>query len=235
MFNAMTSVEPPQQGPVNPDGENPRVSSLTSKAKQPATSTELTGGAGFTYEDTIVAYYLAALLREERAAGLNGVVKTVSVQQRGHGHPMDDIVVEFNEGGAQRRLSLQAKRRIQISAAATKADFRDILSRAVATRGTSDFQADLDAYGFVVENVAVGRFRTLNRLIDWAKSSPTGEDFARRFANGGAAAAAERSLRRELAPLIGAQSPDDERKFYAQFVALNLDGLAEGGILRSYH
>jgi hypothetical protein len=68
---------------------------------QQATSTELTGGTGFTYEDTVVAYYLAALLREERAAGLNGVVKTVAVQQDGHGHPMDDIIVELYDPSGQ--------------------------------------------------------------------------------------------------------------------------------------
>jgi hypothetical protein len=203
------------------------------KEEEQATSTELTGGKGFTYEDAVVAYYLAALLREERAAGLNGVVKTVAVQQKGQGHPMDDIIVELDDDGSQRRLSLQAKTKIQISAAATNNDFRVILSRAVATRATGDFNVDLDAYGFVVEIVAISRFRTLNRLIDWAKSSPSGEDFARRFAPDGAAAAAERSLRDELAPLIGAQSPDDERRFYTQFVALNLNGLEEGGILRT--
>ena len=150
--------------------------------RQQATSTELTGGAGFTYEDTVVAYYLSALLREERAAGLNGVVKTVAVQQEGHGHPMDDIIVELDDDRSLRRLNLQAKRKIQISAAATNNDFRDILSRAVATRATDDFNVDLDAYGFVAENVAIERFRTLNRLIEWAKSSPSGEDFARHFA-----------------------------------------------------
>ena len=206
---------------------------MCKEERQQATSTELTGGTGFTYEDTIVAYYLAALLREERAAGLNGVVKTVAVQQDGHGHPMDDIIVELYDDGSQRRLSLQAKRKIQISAATTNNDFRDILSRAIATRATDDFNVDLDAYGFVAENVATARFRTLNRLIDWAKSSPSGKDFAWRFAPGGGAAAAERSLRDELTPLIGAQSPDEERRFYAQFVALNLDGLTEGGILRT--
>jgi hypothetical protein len=206
---------------------------MCKEEKQQATSTEITGGAGFTYEDIVVAYYLAALLREERAAGLSGVVKTVAVQQKGHGHPMDDIIVELDDDGSRRRLNLQAKRRIQISAAATNNDFRNILSCALATRATDDFNVDLDAYGFVAENVATARFRTLNRLIDWAKSSPSGEDFARRFAPGGAAAAAERSLRGELAPLIGAQSPDEERRFYAQFVALNLDGLTEGGILRT--
>lgn len=206
---------------------------MCKEERQQATSTELTGGTGFTYEDTVVAYYLAALLREEHAAGLGGVVKTVAVQQDGHGHPMDDIIVELYDYGSRRRLNLQAKRMIQISAATTNKDFRDILSRAVATRETGDFNVDLDAYGFVVEIVAIGRFRTLNRLVDWAKSSPSGEDFARRFAPDGAAADAERSLRDELAPLIGAQSPDDERRFYAQFVALNLNGLNEGGILRT--
>jgi hypothetical protein len=201
--------------------------------RRQATSTELTGGAGFTYEDTVVAYYLAALLREERAAGLDGVVKTVAVQQGGHGHPMDDIIVELDDDGAQRRLGLQTKRKIQISAAATNNDFRDILSRAVATRTTDHFNVDLDAYGFVAENVASGRLRTLNRLIEWAKSSPSDEDFIRRFAPGGDAAAAERSLRDKLAPLICSQSSDDERRFYAQFVALHLNGLTEGGIQRT--
>src|SRR5450631_3189088 len=62
-----------------------------------ATSTELTGGAGFTYEDTVVAYYLTALLREDRAAGQSGVVTSVAVQQSGNGYPMDDLVVEFED------------------------------------------------------------------------------------------------------------------------------------------
>lgn len=57
---------------------------MRKEERQQATSTELTGGTGFTYEDRVVAYYLAALLREERAAGLDGVVKTVAVQQAGH-------------------------------------------------------------------------------------------------------------------------------------------------------
>src|SRR5665811_1372875 len=87
--------------PISTSGRQPRPphgrSHLTDETIQQATSTELTGGAGFTYEDTIVAYYLGALLREERAAPLNGIVKTVAVQQEGHGHPMDDIIVEFDE------------------------------------------------------------------------------------------------------------------------------------------
>ncbi|TWB02412.1 hypothetical protein [Bradyrhizobium stylosanthis] len=80
-----------------------------------ATSTELTGGAGFTYEDTVVAYYLTALLREEHAAGQSGVVISVAVQQSGHGHPMDDVVVEFEDTAGKRPLALQVKRSLRIT------------------------------------------------------------------------------------------------------------------------
>lgn len=144
---------------------------------------------------------------------------------------MDDIIVVFDEAGSRRTLSLQAKRKIQITAA--NKDFADIVSKAVATRATHDFNTELDAYGFVVEYVAGDRHRALTRLIEWAKSSPTGEDFKRRFAPGGAAAVAERKMRENLAQSIGAISSNDERTFYAQFVALKLDGLTEGGILRT--
>ena len=57
--------------------------------------------------------------------------------------------------------------------------------------------------------------------------------FALRFEKGGSAAAAERSLRNKLASLIDAQSPDDERNFYAQFVAIKFEGLVDGGIERT--
>jgi hypothetical protein len=196
-----------------------------------ATSTELTGGAGFTYEDTVAAYYLAALLRAERAAPLPGIVRSVAVQQEGHGHPMDDIVVELDDAGVARTLGLQAKRRLQISA--RNADFADIMQRAVATRAREDFRPGVDAHGFVVENVAIARLRTLTRIIDWARSSPSGEHFAGRFADEGSAAAAERAMRAELAPLIGATSSEQERAFYADLVAVKLEELTPGGVTRT--
>lgn len=198
-----------------------------------ATSTELTGGAGFTFEDTVVAYYLAALLREEHADGQKGTVTSVAVQQAGQGHPMDDVIVEFDHDDTRCRLSLQVKRSITISAAASNTDFRQIMAGAVATRTTPGFQSDLDAYGFAVEYVSEGRLRTFKRFIEWAESSPTGEDFVRRFAEGGAAAAEARRLRANLSALIEAESPGDEAAFYRQFVALKLDGLMDDGALRA--
>ncbi|WP_234642412.1 AAA family ATPase [Allorhizobium ampelinum] len=202
-----------------------------SERKQ-ATSTELTGGAGFTYEDKVVAYYLAALLRGERAMLQHGTVSSVAVQQAGHGQPMDDLIVEFRDSESPRLLGLQVKSSITVSGAATNSDFRDVVDRALETRKSPGFQADRDAYGYIAENVAEAGHRSLNRLIEWAVSSPTPPDFERRFAEGGAAAAAERALRKELTPLIGAD-PEGEWNFYRGLVAARLNGLDEKGIVWS--
>ena len=52
---------------------------MTSLLDTKPASTELTGGAGFTYEDTVVAYFLASLLRRERAAGRSGFVTSIAI------------------------------------------------------------------------------------------------------------------------------------------------------------
>ncbi|TAI67398.1 AAA family ATPase [Bradyrhizobium sp. Leo170] len=195
-----------------------------------ATSTELTGGAGFTYEDTVVAYYLTALLREEHAAGQSGVVVSVAVQQSGHGHPMDDVVVEFEDNIGKRPLALQVKRSLRITA--NNEDFRQIMAAAVDSRGAAGF-TETYAYGFATEQVAQDRFRALSRIVDWAKASPSAVDFESRFADQGSAAATERALRLELKPLTGAATTEEELHFYRQFVVLKMDGLEEGGILRA--
>jgi hypothetical protein len=195
-----------------------------------ATSTELTGGAGFTYEDTVVAYYLTALLREDRAAGQSGIVTSVAIQQSGNGHPMDDLVVEFDDSADKRLLALQVKRSLRITA--NNEDFREIMAAVGATRNAAVF-GESYACGFATEQVAIDRFRGLNRLIDWAKASPDPDDFERRFGSEGAAATLERGLRLELKPLLGATTSEEEVSFYRQFVALKIDGLEEGGVLRA--
>jgi hypothetical protein len=141
--------------------------------KKQATSTELTRGAGFTYEDKVVAYYLAALLRGERAMLQRGTVSSAAVQQAGHGQPMDDLIVEFRDTDGRRTLGLQVKSTITVSGAATNRDFRDVLNRARETWEAPGFRSDRDAYGYIVENAAEAGQRSLSRLIDWAVSSPT--------------------------------------------------------------
>ena len=78
------------------DSEQPEenvADSVPKGAAAPA-SPELTGGAGFTFEDGVAAIYATALLAETTAPGLPGkIVKQVSVQQGSIGHPLDDVIV----------------------------------------------------------------------------------------------------------------------------------------------
>ena len=204
---------------------------MTSSSDGKPASTELTGGAGFGYEDTVVAYYLSSLLRRERATGQSGFVTGVAIQQQGHGNPMDDLVVEFDDTGTKRVLSLQIKRSVTISGAASNDEFRGIITAAVETQALGSKGADV--CGFVVEHVTADTFRSLTRLIDWAKASTAGADFEARFLHTGTAATDEQNLRSGLLPVIGAAKADEEISFYQHFVALHLHGLEEGGVLRT--
>ncbi|EJN10124.1 ATP-binding protein [Herbaspirillum sp. YR522] len=212
---------------------NNNKSTLSEKAPRATKSapTELTGGKGFTYEDKVVAYYLAALLRAETAMGQQGTVSSVAVQWEGRGQPMDDLIVEFVDTDGSRILALQVKSSLRITGAATNKDFRDIIKKARQTQQIVGFQPDRDVHGYVVEHIAEDPHRSLNRLISWAKSSPTASDFDQRFTAGGAVGSAEKTLRDTLAPLIEAQDLDDEWNFYRQFVATRLNGLEETGVL----
>ncbi len=140
-----------------------------------STSTELTGGTGFTYEDLVVAYYLAALLLEGHAAGVSGVVVSVAVQQAAD-QPMDDVIVELKDNLGVRTMALQLKRTLRISAAASNSDYLQVMSSSTATRQLPIFKPDRDAYGFITEHVAQNPLRSLNRLIEWARASVDGSD-----------------------------------------------------------
>jgi hypothetical protein len=206
---------------------------VTSSPEAKPASTELTGGAGFTYEDTVVAYYLVHLLRREGAAGQAGTVTSIAVQQQGHGQPMDDLVVTCDDAGKARSLGLQIKRSFTISGTESNEEFRGIVAAAAKTQALPTFAKDTDKCGFIVEHVTDATLRTLTRLIDWAKASPAGSDFEARFLPSGNAGKDESALRAGLLPVIGAASGDDEAAFYRHLAALHLSGFEEGGALRA--
>lgn len=204
---------------------------MTNSRKRRATSTELTGGAGFTYEDTVVAYYLTALLREESAALQSGVVRSVAVQQAGHGYPMDDLIVETEAAGERATLGLQVKTGFAITS--KDALFKDVIARALETRASPTFQPDRDTYGFAAEHLAVDGLRTLERLINWAKSSSDAKHFEDRFAEHASAANDERTMRTDLNTIIRPASAEEEWQFYSHLVATRFDGLGPQGITRA--
>jgi ATPase family associated with various cellular activities (AAA) len=194
--------------------------------KDSARSSQLTGGEGFTYEDVIAAYFLAALLREEAALAQPGRVTRVAVQQDRQGEPMDDVIVDSDAAGERYRLSLQVKRSVTVSA--SNADFQNIITKAVETCAKSGFRRGLDRYGFIARAVGEDRFQSLQRIIERAKASTTGAEFDARFRAGGESSKADIALRNELAGLIKPADAAAEAAFYRDFVAHRLDGFEPG-------
>ncbi|HZZ33099.1 MAG TPA: hypothetical protein VFE10_14015, partial [Phenylobacterium sp.] len=196
-------------------------------AKNPRSrSSELTGGDGFTYEDTVAAWYLAALLREEPAPGTRGTVVRVAVQQKALGDPLDDLIVDSDEAGVRTRLSLQVKKQVTVSS--SNGDFTEIIAEAVATRARPEFQVGKDRYGFIVRSISISGLENLDRIIGFATASTNGQEFVRRFAPQAEANASMIAMRDDVRSMIGPADDDAEWDFYRHFVAYRLDNLRDG-------
>ncbi len=209
-----------------------------SKKKESKTrpqSPELAGGSGFTFEDAVAAYYLAALLAEAYAPGIpDHTVVRVAVQQRHFKQPLDDVIVDFrNASGVIARLSLQVKRGLTISAAKSNTDFRDIIRDSWSTYCKPAFRPGIDRYGAAVGDIAKTKARDLTYLCDLARASTTVNHFKARFAKGGNTSAAVKAIKRDISALLkeakGSTCSDEEiYGFLAGFVLVQFDFLHDG-------
>jgi hypothetical protein len=196
-------------------------------------SPEISGGGGFTFEDAPVAIYLAALLGEESAAGLEDrTIIRVAVQQAAYGEPLDDLIVDargFDDSIA--RLSLQTKRELTISAATTNTDFREIVTRAWATLQKPDFRANIDRVGAVTGTVSDAARRAFVTICEWARASNALDVFLHHFEPGAAGDDKRRALQ-AVRDILG----DDEKtasdakayRLLRHFVLIKIDVLHEG-------
>jgi hypothetical protein len=198
-------------------------------------SSELAGGSGFTFGDAVSAYYLAALLGEGYAPGIeHRTVCRVALEQREFEEPLDDVIVDFQDGaGNLARLSLQVKRALTISAAKTNTDFREIIRDSWATYQKPDFRKRTDRFGVAVGHIAKEKARSLTALCEFARASDTLAQFKARFAKRGSAGAAVKKIKTDIAALLraakGHPSSDAEmHEFLAHFVLLEFDFLHEG-------
>ncbi len=198
-------------------------------------SAELAGGEGFTFEGDAAAFYLAALLAEAYAPGIDDrTVVRVSVQQRDFGEPLDDVIVDFEDAARNAaRLSLQVKRSLTISKAEKNSDFREIIRDSWFTLKKPDFRINVDRYGAAVGTIAPKKARTLKTLCDWARESLTAAHFDRRFADGGSASADAKLVKGDLIALLeetkGTSCTVEEvHQFLAHFVLIQFDFLREG-------
>jgi len=200
-------------------------------------SPELAGGEGFTFEGDAVAFYLAALLAEAYAPGIDDrIVVRVSVQQRDIGEPLDDVIIDFEDAvKTPARLSLQVKRSLTISDAETNTDFRDIIRDSWATLKKPNFRINADRYGAAVGSISSNKERTLKTLCDWARESLTAAHFDARFADGGSASAEMKEVKADIIALLEKtkETPctsEEAHQFLAHFVLIQFDFLREGAI-----
>jgi len=152
-------------------------------------SPELTGGAGYTYEDGVVAVYAVALLAEATAPGLPGrTVKNVSVQQGPLGHPLDDLIVEA-QGTDEVRvlLSLQVKRKLTISKAKSNTDFRETIHRAYRTVTGAAFRLGIDKVGAIADEIVDANKRNFETLCECARATADTESFVTKVMTEGVA------------------------------------------------
>lgn len=198
-------------------------------------SPELTGGEGFTFEGDAAAFYLAALLAEAYAPGVDDrTVIRVSVQQRDFGEPLDDVIVDFEDAAKEpARLSLQVKRSLTISKAETNSDFRDIIRDSWTTLKKPDFRLNVDRYGAAVGTINPTKERALKTLCDWARESLKGDHFDARFAKGGSASAELKAVKDDVVDLLkeAKRAPctsEEVHLFLAHFVLIQFDFLREG-------
>lgn len=195
-------------------------------------SPELTGGAGFTYEAHVAARYLAALLTEGSALGLNHrIVKRVALQQRSAGEPLDDVIVDASGATDQCRLSLQVKRQLTISSAATNTGFREVVVNSWATLQKPGFRENIDRFGVATGTVSADRVRELRRVCELARNSTDAASF---FARGGEQGSEGRDFnaiidhfRTILADNGVDASNDDLYRLLKHFVIIQFDFLSE--------
>jgi len=143
-------------------------------------STELTGGAGFAFEDAVASVYLVALLTGMSPRGLSTTCTAVALQREAVGHPLDDIVLTgADELGATMQLDLQVTRSMALTAGDAK--FADIVARAWQTINMNGFVTGVDRVGAACGRVAAQPERDLRALTDAARVSADATDFARRL------------------------------------------------------
>lgn len=199
-----------------------------------ATSPELTSGSGFSYEDGVVASYLAALLAETTAPGMNSrQVTRVTWQRAGLGHPLDDLVAYGRGADAVSfTLSLQIKRELIVSDTESNKDFRETIVRAHETLSSPNFVEDVDRVGFVVGTIADASFRDFGTLCEWARYAHDSSEFATKLAVPGLAGQSKQkqlqAVRNILADKVGEHELDAAtHALLAHFVPLKRDMVGE--------
>jgi hypothetical protein len=155
------------------------------------------------------------------------------VQQASFGEPLDDLIVDgIAPDQSIARLSLQSKRELTISAAASNADFREVVCRSWKTVLKPDFRTGIDRVGVATGTVSESSRRALQDICEWARLSTTSDSFHVRFQPGAAGQQrrdvvdAFRAILTDEAQLLNGDA--DVHRLLKHFVLVKFDVLHEG-------
>ena len=123
-------------------------------AKKPA-PTALTGGAGFSYEDQIGAYFILHMLAGRQPLGPDyGTIHAVHFQARESEWLLDDLLVELQTHDQKHSLAISAKRRRQVTRKRFPADFVQTVWEQWLGRTSACFVKGRDLLGLVTGQLA---------------------------------------------------------------------------------
>ena len=200
-----------------------------------AQSSEIAGGAGFNFEAAVAAFFMAAMIGEESAPALNHrVIKWIGLQQKGFGEPLDDVIVNAcSTNGEITRLSLQVKRKLVISDAASNDDFHEIVENSWLTLKKEGFRENIDRYGVATGTISESSRRDLNSVCEFARTSLNAQTFFTRFEEDGNAGKNHLRIVNVFRSILNKSkkqdiSDNDVYRFLKHFVLIKFDFLHEG-------
>lgn len=188
----------PTSTPPEPDAEGGRSGRrrrqrLVNDAPS-ATSPAASGPAGAMLEGHVGAQYLLPLLTGGEARGLPGVVvRRVSFQRAGSGHPMDDVVVSgVDAQGRVATLEVQGKRTIAFTA--SDGVFGEVVALACQAASGPDFLQGRHELAVAVARSSTKIEQHVQVVLRWAREYQSSATFFARLNQAGAAHQAMRDF-----------------------------------------
>lgn len=199
-----------------------------------APSPELTSGSGFNYEAQVVALFLVDLLLGGEVRALaGGSAMRVQLQRKALGAPLDDLVViARRDDGRFPELHLQIKRTLQITAARSNTDFREVVLAAWDTLNAPTFPRGISRVGVATEYVATDRHRAVQRLHEGALNAHDAAEFQARMEIPGLYGAAERDVAGAVTQLLEERigrppTPEEPWQFWRHFLVVKFETTGE--------
>ncbi len=137
-----------------------------------------TGAAGSQFEAKVGAFYMLSLLSGGEPRGLPGVVvKSVRLQQRASGYPLDDVVVRATSaGGTDATLEIQAKRTLTFTA--SDGQFKNVVAQIWKAAQKPEFWTMRYELAVAIARTTTRVEQACQQVLHWARHLPDGATFS---------------------------------------------------------